>query len=43
MMQLLTAFLYMFLVIFFLTRDEDPTVRRPRAVDDDDRWPPTPS
>lgn len=39
MMELLTAFLYLFLITFFLTRDEDPTAKRPRGIDDDDRWP----
>ena len=39
MMQLLNALLYLFLVLFFLTRDEGPPVSGPRAVDDDDRWP----
>ena len=40
MMQLLTAFLYMFLVIFFLTRDERPPVNGPRRMDDDGPKPP---
>jgi len=38
-MELLNALLFLFLVTFFLTRDESPTVSGPRAVDDDDRWP----
>ena len=39
MFELLIPLLYLFLVIFFLTRDEDPTAKGPRAVDDDDRSP----
>ena len=39
MMELLTAFLYMFLVGFFLTRDDSPPVNRPRRMHDDRRPP----
>jgi hypothetical protein len=39
MMELLNALLYLFLVVYFLTRDESPPVSGPRAVDDYDRWP----
>jgi hypothetical protein len=39
MIELLTALLYLFLITFFLTRDEDPTIKRPRVMEDDDTWP----
>lgn len=38
MMQLLNALLILFLVGFFVTRDERPPARRPRAMDDE-TWP----
>lgn len=39
MMELLNALLFLFLVIFFVTRDEGSIVTGPRAVDDNDTWP----